>query len=236
MVLWIKALHVVAVIAWMAGLLYLPRLYVYHCEAEKGSKLSETFKVMERRLLHVIMLPAVVVVWASGAWLAWAQGVVNDRWLWAKFALVVLLTGYHHALGVWRLDFAADWNTRSPRFYRIMNEVPTLLMIGIGVYCLVTACAFLLPLLTDPLVKNAAFWMISFLVASSMGGIQALSRSYFGKLIPPETSRRGPVEDQARSRPHGGLQGGSPVAERTCSFGRRPGRKGFLGRASGGQP
>jgi putative membrane protein len=137
MVLWIKALHVVAVIAWMAGLLYLPRLYVYHCTAEKGSKQSETFKVMELRLLRFIMTPAMVVVWISGGWLAWAQGMFNDRWLSAKFGLVLLLTGYHHALGVWRNDFAVDWNTRSPRFYRIMNEVPTLLMIGIVVLVIV---------------------------------------------------------------------------------------------------
>lgn len=137
MVLWIKALHVIAVIAWMAGLLYLPRLYVYHSAAEKGSKQSETFKLMERRLLHVIMTPAMIAAWASGAWLAWVQGLVNDRWLWAKFGLVLLLTGYHHALGVWRLDFAADWNTRSPRFYRIMNEVPTLLMIAIVILAVV---------------------------------------------------------------------------------------------------
>ena len=137
MLLWVKAFHVVAVIAWMAGLLYLPRLYVYHCAAEKGSKECETFKAMERRLLHFIMNPAMLAVWVSGGWLAWAQGMANDRWLWAKFALVVLLTGFHHALGVWRLDFAADWNTRSARFYRIMNEVPTLLMIGIVVLAIV---------------------------------------------------------------------------------------------------
>jgi putative membrane protein len=118
-------------------LLYLPRLYVYHSAAEKGSKQSETFKVMEQRLLTFIMNPAVVVVWATGGWLAWAQGMVNDRWLWAKFGLVLLLTGYHHALGVWRKDFAEDWNTRSPRFYRLMNEVPTLLMIGIVVLVIV---------------------------------------------------------------------------------------------------
>src|SRR5215510_12425317 len=98
MMLWIKAFHLIAVIAWMAGLLYLPRLYVYHCTAEKGSKQSETFKVMERRLLHVIMTPAMIAVWASGAWLAWMQGAFNDHWLWAKFGLVLLLTGYHHAL------------------------------------------------------------------------------------------------------------------------------------------
>ena len=137
MVLWVKAFHVIAVLAWMAGLLYLPRLYVYHCVAEKGSKQSETFKLMEQRLLHFIMTPAMAAVWASGAWLTWFQGLVNERWLWAKFGLVLLLTGYHHALGVWRLDFAADWNTRAPRFYRIMNEVPTLLMIGIVVLAIV---------------------------------------------------------------------------------------------------
>jgi putative membrane protein len=137
MMLWIKAFHVIAVIAWMAGLFYLPRLYVYHCTAEKGSKQSETFKVMEQRLLHVIMTPAMIATWASGAWLAWVQGVVNERWLWAKFGLVLLLTAYHHALREWRLDFAADWNTRSARFYRIMNEVPTLLLVGIVILVVV---------------------------------------------------------------------------------------------------
>ena len=131
MILWIKALHVIAVISWMAGLLYLPRIFVYHCEAEKGSKQSETFKTMERRLLRYIMNPAMLVVWMTGPYLAWALGMVNDRWLWAKFGLVLLLTGYHHALAAWRKDFAEDWNVRSPRFYRIMNEVPTLLMMGI---------------------------------------------------------------------------------------------------------
>ncbi|HEX6001155.1 MAG TPA: protoporphyrinogen oxidase HemJ [Hyphomicrobiaceae bacterium] len=137
MLLWVKAFHVIAVIAWMAGLLYLPRLYVYHCTAEKGSKQSETFKIMERRLLHAIMTPAMIAVWLSGAWLAWAMGFVNAHWLWAKFGLVLLMTAYHHALGVWRQDFAADWNTRSPRFYRIMNELPTVLMAGIVVLVVV---------------------------------------------------------------------------------------------------
>ena len=137
MLLWIKALHVVAVIAWMAGLLYLPRLFVYHCDAEKGSKQSETFKVMERRLLRVIMNPAMVVVWVTGPYLAWAQHMVNDRWLWAKFALVVALTGYHHALGYWRKDFEADRNARSQRFYRLANEAPTVLMAGIVILVVV---------------------------------------------------------------------------------------------------
>jgi len=137
MLLWLKALHVIAVISWMAGLLYLPRLFVYHCEAEAGSKQAETFKVMEQRLLRLIMNPAMIVVWVTGPWLAWAQGMLGDRWLWAKFALVVVLTGHHHALGAWRKDFAADRNKRDQRFYRLANEVPTVLMIGIVVLVVV---------------------------------------------------------------------------------------------------
>ena len=137
MLLWLKALHVMAVISWMAGLLYLPRLFVYHCEAEKGSRQSETFKVMEQRLLRLIMNPAMIVVWVTGPLLAWQLGMYQDRWLMAKFALVVLLTGYHHALGYWRKDFAADRNTRDQRFYRIANEVPTLLMVAIVVLVVV---------------------------------------------------------------------------------------------------
>ncbi|MBO0742458.1 MAG: CopD family protein, partial [Hyphomicrobiaceae bacterium] len=128
MVLWLKALHVIAVIAWMAGLLYLPRLFVYHCEVAPGSPTSQTFKVMEQRLLRYIMNPAMFLVWVTGPWLAWAQGMLYDRWLWAKLALVGLLTGFHHALGYWRKDFAADRNARHQRFYRVANEVPTVLM------------------------------------------------------------------------------------------------------------
>jgi putative membrane protein len=137
MLLWIKALHVIAVISWMAGLLYLPRLFVYHCAAEKGSKQSETFKVMEHRLLRYIMNPAMIAVWITGPWLAWQLGVHKDGWFMAKFALVVLLTAYHHALGYWRKDFAADRNVRDARFYRIANEVPTVIMIGIVILVVV---------------------------------------------------------------------------------------------------
>ncbi|KAB2920120.1 MAG: protoporphyrinogen oxidase HemJ [Hyphomicrobiaceae bacterium] len=137
MLLWLKALHIIAVISWMAGLLYLPRLFVYHCEAEVGSKQSETFKVMEHRLLRYIMNPAMVVVWVTGPLLAWQQGMLYDRWLIAKFAFVIVLTGFHHALGYWRKDFLADRNGRSPGFYRAMNEVPTLAMIGIVVLVVV---------------------------------------------------------------------------------------------------
>ena len=135
--LWLKALHVIAVISWMAGLLYLPRLFVYHCRAEAGSAQSETFKVMERRLLRLIMNPAMIVVWITGPLLAWGQGMLHDRWLAAKFVLVVLLTGYHHALGLWRKAFAADANDHDERFYRLANEIPTLLMIGIVILVVV---------------------------------------------------------------------------------------------------
>jgi protoporphyrinogen IX oxidase len=137
MLLWVKALHIIAVIAWMAGLLYLPRLFVYHCQAEPGSKQAETFKAMEQRLLRLIMNPAMIVVWLTGPWLAWQQGMYRDGWLMAKLALVVLLTGYHHALGLWRKDFAADRNRRDQRFYRIANEVPTVLMVGIVILVVV---------------------------------------------------------------------------------------------------
>ena len=137
MLLWLKALHIIAVISWMAGLLYLPRLFVYHCTAEKGSAQAETFKVMEQRLLRYVMNPAMVVVWVTGPWLAWAQGMLFDRWLWAKFALVIVLSGFHHALGAWSQDFAADRNVRDQRFYRWANEVPTLLMIGIVILVVV---------------------------------------------------------------------------------------------------
>ena len=137
MVLWLKAVHVMAVIAWMAGLFYLPRLFVYHCQAEPGSHTSQTFKMMEHRLLRYIMNPAMLVVWVTGPWLAWVQGMFYDRWLWAKLALVGLLTGFHHALGSWRKDFAADRNARDQRFYRLANEVPTVLMIGIVILVVV---------------------------------------------------------------------------------------------------
>ena len=137
MILWLKALHIVAVIAWMAGLLYLPRLMVYHADAEAGSKLSETFKVMEWRLLRLIMNPAMIVVWITGPLLGWQMGVLQERWFLAKFALVCAMSGFHHALGLWRKDFAADCNVRDAKFFRIMNEVPTLIMIGIVILVVV---------------------------------------------------------------------------------------------------
>jgi protoporphyrinogen IX oxidase len=133
---WIKALHLISVIAWMAGLLYLPRLFVYHADAPVGSKLSETFKVMERRLLRAIMNPAMGGVYVFGGLMLavqdWSQG-----WLHAKLALVVVLTVVHHVFAKWFKDFAADRNTRPARVYRIWNEVPTLAMIAIVVLVIV---------------------------------------------------------------------------------------------------
>jgi protoporphyrinogen IX oxidase len=134
---WIKALHVVAVISWMAGMLYLPRLFVYHCDAEAGSKQSETFKVMERRLLKAIINPAMIVTWLAGLYLAWSGHWFASGWLHGKLALVITLSGVHGFFSRWVKDFAADRNTRSQKFYRIINEVPTILMIGIVILVVV---------------------------------------------------------------------------------------------------
>lgn len=133
--LWFKALHVLSVIAWMAGLFYLPRLYVYHAEkATPGSELSETFKVMERRLFRAIMNPAMIATWIFGILMVLAMGwpgLLAEGWLWVKLALVAAMTWFHHSLGLWRKAFERDRNTRSGRFYRLWNEAPTLLVIGI---------------------------------------------------------------------------------------------------------
>lgn len=129
--LWLKALHIIAVISWMAGLLYLPRLFVYHCEVEPGSQASEKFKVMERRLLKAIMMPAAVLTWGLGLWLAAQGGWFSHGWFHVKLLLVVLMTALHHMMGRWKNDFAADRNQRSQKFYRAVNEGPTLLMIAI---------------------------------------------------------------------------------------------------------
>jgi protoporphyrinogen IX oxidase len=133
---WIKAFHIIAVIAWLAGMLYLPRLFVYHCAAPTGSVQSETFKVMERRLLRAIINPAMIATWALGLWLAWLgpdsrYGWFASGWLWAKLVLVLLLSALHGFFARWVKDFAADRNRHSQKFYRIINEVPTLLLIAI---------------------------------------------------------------------------------------------------------
>jgi putative membrane protein len=134
---WIKALHVISVIAWMAGMLYLPRLFVYHCEADAGSKQSETFKVMERRLFKAIINPAMVVTWLAGLYLAWAGHWLSAGWFHGKLFLVVVLSGVHGLFSRWVKDFANDRNSHSQKFYRIINEVPTILMIGIVVLVIV---------------------------------------------------------------------------------------------------
>jgi putative membrane protein len=134
---WIKALHVIAVIAWMAGMLYLPRLFVYHCEAEIGSKQSETFKLMERRLLKAIINPAMGVTWLAGLYLVWAGRWYLAGWFHTKLLLVLILSGVHGFFSRCVREFAADRNTRSQRFYRFINEVPTLLLIGIVILVVV---------------------------------------------------------------------------------------------------
>ena len=134
---WIKALHVIAVISWMAGMLYLPRLFVYHCEAEVGSKQSETFKVMEWRLLKVIINPAMIVTWLAGLYLAWSGHWYTSGWFHAKLTLVLVLSGVHGFFSRLVKDFAADRNTRDQKFFRIINEVPTILMIFIVILVIV---------------------------------------------------------------------------------------------------
>ncbi len=128
---WIKALHIISVIAWMAGLLYLPRLFIYHCDAAPGSDKSETFKVMERRLLRAIINPAMIAAWIFGLVLLSTPGVVDwaDGWVYVKLALVLVMSGLHGAMSGWRRDFERDANTRPARFYRFANEAPALLMV-----------------------------------------------------------------------------------------------------------
>ena len=134
---WVMALHVISVIAWMAGLLYMPRLFVYHTQAQVGSNQSETFKVMERRLYKAIMMPAMLASWAFGLWIFISMELWTEGWAHAKLACVVLLTVSHFMMGKWKTDFAFDRNERPESFYRIANEVPTLLMIAIVIFVIV---------------------------------------------------------------------------------------------------
>jgi putative membrane protein len=137
MVLWVKALHIISVIAWMAGILYLPRLFVYHAEAAKGSETSETFKVMERRLLKAIVNPSMILVFLTGFTLVYLTGDWQDGWWQAKFVLVLVLTGLHGYFARCVRSFADDRNERPARFYRFLNEAPTILMIFIVVLAVV---------------------------------------------------------------------------------------------------
>jgi len=131
MYLWLKALHIIAVIAWMAGMLYLPRLFVYHAAAKPGSEQSETFKVMERRLLRFIMTPAMTVTWLVGIVLMLQGQWLGATWFYIKFALVLAMTILHGLFGHWANEFAFDRNQHTGKFFRIVNEIPTVLMIAI---------------------------------------------------------------------------------------------------------
>ena len=135
--LWIKALHVISIIAWMAGMLYLPRLFVYHAATEIGSEQSKTFKIMERRLLKAIINPAMIASWGFGLWLAWELQAWQDGWFHAKFTFVLIMSGVHGHLSSCVKKFARDENKKSQRYYRILNEVPTVLMIGIVIFVIV---------------------------------------------------------------------------------------------------
>ena len=137
MILWLKALHVIAIIAWMAGMLYLPRLFVYHADAPKGSDVSETFKVMERRLLKAIVNPSMILVFLTGFTLVYLTGDWQAGWLQAKFILVLGLAGLHGYFARCVRTFAEDANERPARFYRVLNEAPTVLMILIVVLVVV---------------------------------------------------------------------------------------------------
>ena len=137
MVLWVKALHIISVIAWMAGMLYLPRLFVYHAEATKGSEASETFKVMERRLLKAIVNPSMILVFLTGFTLVYLTGDWRDGWWQAKFILVLGVAGLHGYFARCVRSFAEDRNERPARFFRFLNEAPTILMIFIVVLAVV---------------------------------------------------------------------------------------------------
>lgn len=141
--LWVKALHVISVISWMAALLYLPRLFVYHADATIGSEKSETFKIMERRLNRAIMTPAMIGTWVFGLWLAFGFGVVEWDistgwgWVWVKALLVIVLSGFHGHLSKLRKAFAADENQKTSKYFRRINEIPTVLMIAIVIMVIV---------------------------------------------------------------------------------------------------
>jgi len=137
--LWLKALHIISVIAWMAGLLYLPRLFVYHADADAGGELSETLKIMERRLLRFIMNPAMISSFLFGVLLLMnmGEGAWQEGWLHAKLVFVAGLVAMHMAMARWRREFAEDRNRRPQKFYRFANEGPTILMIGIVIFAVV---------------------------------------------------------------------------------------------------
>lgn len=137
---WLKAVHVLAIISWMVGMLYLPRLFVYHAEAAAGTPVARTFEVMERRLQKAIMLPALIATWVTGLWLvlqgSWFK-LQPHHWLEAKLLLVVLLTGVHGYLASERKRLATGTSKHDSSFFRVINEVPTVLLIGIVILVVV---------------------------------------------------------------------------------------------------
>ncbi len=137
--LWIKSFHVISLIAWMAGIFYLPRLYVYHAGLARGSAESERFKVMERRLMKGIMNPAMIATWVFGLMLVLTPGVIDwsEPWWHVKLTCVLLMSGFHGALSGWRKGFLHDRNRKSEKFFRIANEVPTVLMVIIVIMVIV---------------------------------------------------------------------------------------------------
>jgi putative membrane protein len=136
--LWLKALHIISIICWMAGLLYLPRLFVYHVDAKKGSKQSEDFKIMEWRLFKFIMNPAMIAAWVFGGAMLYANsGLLSAGWMHAKLTMVILMTGFHHVLLKWLKVFKNDENKRSAKYYKIANEIPTVLMLAIVILAVV---------------------------------------------------------------------------------------------------
>ena len=135
--LWIKVLHVLAIISWMAGLLYLPRLFVYHADVEKGSPTSELFKVMERRLLRYIMTPAMLVAWATGLYLAVISGYFSQGWFHLKLVMVLAMSASHGVMARHVRLFAGDMNDKSQKYFRVFNEIPTILMIVIVIAVIV---------------------------------------------------------------------------------------------------
>ena len=136
---WTKAFHVISMVAWMAGMFYLPRLFVYHCEMQRGSAESERFKIMEHRLLKQIINPAMIATWSFGILLVLTPGVIDwtAGWWWVKFIAVLLMSGFHGAMSKWKRLFMEDRNTKTHRYYRFANEVPTLLLMVIVIMVIV---------------------------------------------------------------------------------------------------
>lgn len=136
---WVKALHIISVISWMAGMFYLPRLFIYHCDADVGSEKSETFKIMERRLLRAIINPAMIASFLFGGALLATPGVIDwaSWWIYVKLILILVLSGIHGLFSRWRKSFEVDKNTLSTTTFRIANEVPTVLMIAIVILVVV---------------------------------------------------------------------------------------------------